>query len=181
MLRREIKPQLNSWQEKMMMRSVFYRLKFFDFLLSGFFMMAVVLFVFKGDFPFSACCPRNFFLGSFILILVIINRAAFLISGRGVVVKSRVVDAMGVLLGGEGFSLAKFSLKTGIDVQLLLCSVEEVMAKRFYQGFLDVDSLVLSIVDNPLEDQICPICSMPISESIITEKVCAECGTIFYI
>jgi len=181
MLKRETKQPLNSWQEKMIMRPVFYRLKFFDFLLPGFILMALVVFIFKGDFTFSECCPRNFFLGSFILILVIINRGAFLISGRGRVVNSRVVNVVGLLLSDEPFSLVPFALQTRIELPLLLRSIEEIMANRFYQGFLDIDTLVLTVVDNPLENKTCPTCSFPLPETIITDKVCAECGTIFYI
>ena len=160
---------------------LFYRLRGVDVFLAGYLTGALLLFLFRANLGLSGKADRLVLLNSFLVLVLCLNRAAYLLSGRGKVVVSRLNRVLRSLLEGGSLDLGEFACRTGIPLTLLRIEADRVMANGFLLGYLSKPDLRIVVDDNPLKNEMCPGCGRSVSVEDRTARICSGCGSAFYI
>ena len=160
---------------------LFYRLKGIDLFLAGYLAGALLLFLFRGRLGPAGRVNRLMLLNSFLVLVLCLNRAAYLFAGRGQVVSERLNRVLRSLLASGSLDLREFSCRTAIPLSLLRVEVDRVMANNFLLGYFSKPELRIVVDDNPLKEGICPGCGCAVSAEDRSGRICSGCGSVFYI
>lgn len=172
---------LNAWQRALLASPLFYRLKGIDFLLPGLFLSGLVTFLAHRGLAVEPRFRQLAFLLGFLVFVAVMNRCAWLASGRGAVHEKRLDWAVRALLADGKIDAGAFCLRARVPFPLFLRALERAMAEEYTLGYLDVKNLVLVVADRPTDKGKCPACGGSLSEHMVIEKACGFCGTVFYL
>jgi hypothetical protein len=159
-----------------------YRLTALDALLPGLFVGALAAllgrdWLAQGDQKLSTLL----LLVSFLVLVLSLNRFAWLLSGRGRVLPSRVRFAIDRLLSAGQLEIIPWAARAALPLDEVTIALDRYMADEYHLGYLDREKMCLVITDQPVVNRRCPSCSAVLSDTMVVDKVCGLCGTMFYI
>lgn len=160
---------------------LFYRLRGVDLFLAGYLLAGLLLFLFRGRLLLSLQLDRLVMFNSFIVVVLCLNRAAFLLAGRGAVSLRRLNKVLKFLLESGSIDLKEFSCRTRIRLTLLRVEIDRLMAEGFLLGYFDRTELKIVVDDNPLKGGFCPVCGHRFLEVEKGGRICRSCGTAVYV
>lgn len=180
-LRRDSIQDISGWQRTVLQWPVLYRLGTMDFLLPGLFLAALIGFFFRTTLTVDPGTRRILFWTSFAVMILAMNRIAFLFAGRGKVRTRRLAWALELLSRSGSLEVLPFCLATGIDFPTFCAALDEMMAEHYLLGYLDLAALKLVITDEPLKNSRCPACGSLLTDAMVAENACGFCRAVFYL
>lgn len=180
MLKRAPGILLTDWQRSILHWPMLYRLRWHDYFLPAFFLAGMVMLGGSRLFALSGVNARLLLLAGFAVVIISLNRSAFLLAGRGTVKLRRVTQVLELLTREGRLELIPFCLKTRIPYSTVCAALDRMMAENFYLGYLNRRKLELVITDEPDPSGTCPVCEIPLSQKSRREQRCSGCGTVFY-
>ena len=173
---------LTPWLRSLLLTRLFYRITAFDIFLPGLVVAGISgLVLHRWLAGSSEVADRIVFLGSFFLFIAVVNRAAWLLSGRGRVLAQRVRYGIERLLVSGRLDVLEFCSLTRVPYAVFAEQLDRVMAEEYHLGYLDREEMVIVLSDQPVTGKCCPACGAILSDTMVMEKVCGLCGSIYYI
>ena len=166
----------------LLFRPLVYRLTALDVLMPG--LCAAALAVLLGRDWLARGDQRAataVLLISFFVLVVCLNRAAWLLSGRGRIHPRRLRFAIDRLLSAGQLEILPWAASAALPLDEVLAELDRYMADEYHLGYLDTERMLLVLSDQPVVSRRCPVCGAILSDTMVVEKVCGLCGTMLYI
>ncbi|HOG65748.1 MAG TPA: hypothetical protein PLD82_09970 [Spirochaetota bacterium] len=165
----------------MLYRPLVYRLTTPDLLLPGAFIASIGMLLTRnwlagGDQKVAMAL----LLVSFFVLVLSLNRAAWLLSGRGGINQRRMRFAIDRLLAGGELEILPWAAAAALPLDEVLAELDRYMAEEYHLGYLDTERMRMVLSDQPVVNRRCPVCGAILSDTMVVEKVCGLCGTMLY-
>jgi len=171
----DLPPRLRS----LLYRPIFYRVRALDLFLPAIAFVSGLGFALRGHL--LAGDTRILMLVFFAALALTINRAAWLLAGRGRLLPKRIRYALTLLLAEPSLELLPFCLRARIPWEVCARELDRVMTDTYSLGYLNYEKMEIVVTGSPIADKRCPVCGVILSDSMVVERVCGLCGTAFYI
>jgi hypothetical protein len=166
------------------LRSLFYKPIFYRAWAFDLFLPALILISGLGlllRFYLVVGDPKTAMLIFFIVLVLAMNRLAWLLTGRGRVLPNRLRSALALLLTESRLELLPFCLHARIPWEACAREIDFVMADMGYRGYLNYEKMELIITEHPVVNKRCPVCAAILSGDTVVERACGICGAVYYI
>ncbi|MDR2734615.1 MAG: hypothetical protein LBC99_08265 [Spirochaetota bacterium] len=169
-------------------KPIFYRARSLDIFLPTLFGVSVLGILYRALLAKQDVLPVT--LAFSLLLILVMNRFAWLLSGRGKILPARIRTALSILLtdapahhpqGEFRFSLISFCVRARIPWGECIRALDRVMADTGLTGYLHYGTLELVRTDQPLANKRCAVCDTILADSMVVERSCGVCGTWYYI
>jgi len=178
-------------------KPIFYRARSIDIFLPAFFCVSALGLLYRSLLAKQDALPVT--LVFFLLLVLVMNRVAWLVSGRGKILPERIYAALSILLpasrapeytardpqdaepGEFRFALVSFCVRAQIPWGECVRALDRVMADTGLLGYLNYRTMELVLTGQPIARKRCAVCGAILSDSMVVERACGICGTYYYI
>jgi len=172
-------PPLAPGLRSLFYKPIFYRARAFDLFLPALILVSglgllLLPHLFHGD-------PQTVMIVFFVVLVLAMNRLAWLLTGRGRVLPKRLRYALTLLLMESRLEILPLCLQARIPWEICAREIDRVMTDMEYLGYLSYEKMELVITEQPVRNKRCPVCAAILSDSVVIQRVCGLCGAVYYI